>query len=789
MLVWLVENTVAAAALGLVVAVVCRFQRNRPALCHLLWLLVLVRLVTPPIPGLELPTAKLRERAWEIAGSAWERVAPKFLREAESSHGSVSRRPQPPGTGRRLSGSEDSGYATASGEKDAAGKSSESWSRSEGPGLIFFAPTDSGLPRTLPIWFWAIGALLVLARESRRMIRVERLVRRSPLAPRELMRTVRRIGSRLGVRAPQVRLVSGLESPFVWSLARPVLVWPMANGVASETRCRPGLMAHELAHLRRRDHWTAWVETAALLIHWWNPLLWVVRRRLRFHAELACDAWAVETFPAARRSYAEALIDAAERMSLRAPRIPVPVLGAMDVARREFEERLAVIFSSRRAPDTASERRRAALAPAIATVLVGALTLLSWTSAAAPGARPNAWESWEAIDASLAPAIKTAIRHVRAERNLGAGEYAVAASLAHERIAEDANDARAWACAGRAELELGHATEAAEAFARQIALGWDVAQGEFDSARARAKRGEIRPAVDAVRRAVDHGFRGFDKLQKDPALAPLREDGEADEALAEAIARAKENASFSEEASCVTFGPGETTPSERDPKAYHEHAMRLLKDGEPLRALEALERLVRLGWMMHDTLVDIACCHARLGEDRAAIAYLHRAVDAGFMDTERIWSDPALGELQGDPRLDSVVYRATDSATLARFKAVDWAQLRRRSEDRLRAVPDDGAELHRFGCAMLQIGDHDRAVEAFRRQYEAGHLRANAAYNVACCYALKRERTAALDWLEKAEAEGKLPGATHLMAATVLADPDLDTLRSDERFTALLQRL
>lgn len=779
MLVWLVENTVAAAALGLIVAVVCRLNRSRPALCHFLWLLVLVRLVAPPLPGIEFPTRGLRDGAWRFAESAWTRLAPGFL-GTEGPHRSVSRRP----AGEAPSdAAEDAAAPGAAWPRSGDGASSSAESE-RSPGLIFFEPEPLRRSSwTIPIAIWAVGALLALARESRRMIRVERLVRRSPIAPRELMRFVRRVGSRLGVRTPQVRLLPGLDSPFVWSLARPVLVWPMTDGVAKETRCRQGLVAHELAHLRRRDHWTAWVETLALLIHWWNPLLWFVRRRLRFHAELACDAWAVETYPAERRSYAEALIDAAERMSLRAP-VPVPALGAVDNGRREFEERLAVIF--RQAPGSS----RPPVVPAVAAVLVAALTLLSWTSAGGPeGGRGTAPADWSLIDPSLADAIRTEIRHRRAERHLEAGDYAIAAALSGERLAENPDDARAWACAGRAELGLGRPREAIAAFTRQIALGHDVAEAEFRTAGAYAKDGEPRLAAEAVQRAVDKGFRSHERILKDDLLDPLREDPDTDAALAEAVARAKENASFSAEASCTTLGPGETWPNEKDPKAYHAHASRLLADGRVDEALEALRRLVRLGWNVPVALADIACCHARLGDDSAALDYLHRAVDAGFEDAERLWRDESLRSLQGDPRLDRIVYRATDAATLTRFKAVDWASLRKRSEERLAKAPDDGMELHRYGCAMLQLGDRDRAVEAFRRQYAAGHLKANAAYNVACCYALENERAAAIDWLEKSEAEGLKPGAVPLRAKTLLEDPDLDALRGDPRFEAMIERL
>jgi len=50
-----------------------------------------------------------------------------------------------------------------------------------------------------------------------------------------------------------------------------------------------GLIVHELAHVRRRDHWVGWLELLTGLLWWWNPLYWYARHQLRENAELACD--------------------------------------------------------------------------------------------------------------------------------------------------------------------------------------------------------------------------------------------------------------------------------------------------------------------------------------------------------------------------------------------------------------------------------------------------------------------------------------------------------------------
>jgi hypothetical protein len=105
---------------------------------------------------------------------------------------------------------------------------------------------------------------------------------------------------------------------------------------------RESVLLHELAHLRRRDHWVGWLQLVGACLCWWNPLFWYVSRQVRENAELACDAWVVATLPDGRRAYADALIEVAQMMSqLEAP-APALTLGAG--RRREFERRLTMIM-------------------------------------------------------------------------------------------------------------------------------------------------------------------------------------------------------------------------------------------------------------------------------------------------------------------------------------------------------------------------------------------------------------------------------------------------------------
>jgi hypothetical protein len=102
------------------------------------------------------------------------------------------------------------------------------------------------------------------------------------------------------------------------------------------------VLLHELAHLRRRDHWVSWLELVGACLYWWNPLFWFVSRQVHENAELACDAWVVDTLPGARRAFAEALIEVAQVMSTKGA--PVPALGLGSGRRRDFERRLLMIM-------------------------------------------------------------------------------------------------------------------------------------------------------------------------------------------------------------------------------------------------------------------------------------------------------------------------------------------------------------------------------------------------------------------------------------------------------------
>ncbi|HZT55553.1 MAG TPA: M56 family metallopeptidase, partial [Burkholderiaceae bacterium] len=297
---WLWTNTAVALLLALLVAAGCRIARPRPAIAHALWLLVLLRLCLPPWLAVPLPIV------WRGAGAA----APQVV-DLSSDAVRLAAPPAPV-----VAPIVAIGAVPFTSTGTSTGTSAGTW-----------------------LWFGGSSAMALLALAS-----MWRGFRRYGAAPQPAVwvaAEVRTLAAQLGVRAPALADDPSASTPFVWPFGRPLLVVSTHALAAMAPPARMAVLAHELGHLARRDHWWLHGELLCAIAFFWHPLFWLLRARVREQAELACDAWALAAAPAARRSYASALIDALAREH---PAPAVPVLAARPAARRLIERRLSMIL-------------------------------------------------------------------------------------------------------------------------------------------------------------------------------------------------------------------------------------------------------------------------------------------------------------------------------------------------------------------------------------------------------------------------------------------------------------
>ena len=99
-----------------------------------------------------------------------------------------------------------------------------------------------------------------------------------------------------------------VDSPFVFGVVKPNIYLPMH--MDEETAAY--VIAHERAHLARRDHWWKVLGYLVLALHWFNPLVWVAYILFCRDIELACDEKVVKGLDgAARADYSQALLSCA----------------------------------------------------------------------------------------------------------------------------------------------------------------------------------------------------------------------------------------------------------------------------------------------------------------------------------------------------------------------------------------------------------------------------------------------------------------------------------------------
>lgn len=96
-----------------------------------------------------------------------------------------------------------------------------------------------------------------------------------------------------------------VSSPFVLGIMRPKIYLPFKM----DDKELEHVVAHEKAHIRRKDHWWKPFGFLMLTIHWFNPLIWLAYVLLCRDIELACDEKVIRTLGNAQRAdYTQALL-------------------------------------------------------------------------------------------------------------------------------------------------------------------------------------------------------------------------------------------------------------------------------------------------------------------------------------------------------------------------------------------------------------------------------------------------------------------------------------------------
>jgi beta-lactamase regulating signal transducer with metallopeptidase domain len=330
------SNALMAAGLALAAFGLGRWCR-RPAVRHALWLLVLLKLVTPPLVHVPLP---------------WPETAPPTPTESAPDVQPIAAAPEPVAEVPPVLLAVEQPQLPDGPEENEDNPIPAETPAPLPPPVPAAVPAPPPIPPAVPeaegpprwpgvlVLAWLVASAMWLTAALVRLRRFHRLLAHARPAPAALQAEADALALRLGLKqAPAVGLLPGVLSPMLWCVGRAARLLIPADllGRLSDKQ-RAALLVHELAHLRRRDHWVRWLELLVLSLYWWLPVAWWARRELQEAEEECCDAWVVWALPGSARAYAAALVETLDFLAEARPALPVAAsgLGHLSLLRRRL---------------------------------------------------------------------------------------------------------------------------------------------------------------------------------------------------------------------------------------------------------------------------------------------------------------------------------------------------------------------------------------------------------------------------------------------------------------------
>ncbi len=293
------------------VCLITRFSPigRSPFVAHLLWAIVLVKAITPPI--------------WSSPLSLFNWLEPAVLNAQSSQHAFSDELTQ------RLEATASENTRPSAIATNIVSDSSD-W--------------ILGDTATVVVSFWAFGAfftsLLVFLRMwcASYWMQASKPGKQSSHFQRYIETQVHKTARKLQLKHDvPVQVVGGNIGPALVGVLRPTLVLPFAVIANRSGRFMEIVLAHELMHKRRGDLLWAMLQVIATSICWFHPAVWFAAKRLRIEAEKSCDVQTIAALGCSPRDYANVLLEVLKRKEEILVLPTYPGIRPVDITRNRME--------------------------------------------------------------------------------------------------------------------------------------------------------------------------------------------------------------------------------------------------------------------------------------------------------------------------------------------------------------------------------------------------------------------------------------------------------------------
>lgn len=357
---WLVDASwKGSVVIGLVLGVQALLRTRFPARwTDGLWLLVLLRLVAPPLPYSDVSLFNLQNRV--DLGDLFHPGLPTDQESLIPAHPALHVSTEAHG---------------------AARGAMQTVPQNAIPKALPVGAMEGFSPVLILFTVWLSGALILLGVGLASGLALWLRVRRLPsVHDPALLTLLDACRQHMGIRRPVMLVETDLVGgPAQTGIFRPRLLLPEGLAATLSSAELRFIFCHELAHIKRGDVLVRGVAALIQGVHWFNPLVWWAFHRMRADCEVSCDALVLSRLqPEEHRRYGQTILTLLERLS--APR---PVSGGVGILGRKTEIYRRINMISRY--QTASR-----LTTTLAIALVVGLGGVTLTEARAPQTAPQA---------------------------------------------------------------------------------------------------------------------------------------------------------------------------------------------------------------------------------------------------------------------------------------------------------------------------------------------------------------------------------------------------------------
>lgn len=165
----------------------------------------------------------------------------------------------------------------------------------------------------LLLWLWIGVAVILLIRYFYKRVKVRRILEQYVIKDTDTKEYYESFLNDTKIRSIKIAVIPGEKQAAIFGVIRPIMILPDA---VLEEKTVAHMIRHEIKHYANYDLWLKFLVDLLVVIHWWNPVVYVMRKELSLAFELSNDYMVTRDMPELEKlEYAQTLVQAAKLMS------------------------------------------------------------------------------------------------------------------------------------------------------------------------------------------------------------------------------------------------------------------------------------------------------------------------------------------------------------------------------------------------------------------------------------------------------------------------------------------